>query len=56
VPSTGGRVLYVTPGLRVSLPKRASLYSFVQIPAYRYVNEEQLAPTVGGVVGISKSF
>jgi hypothetical protein len=56
VPSTGTTVVYATPGLRVSAPARTSVYAFLQIPVYRYVNETQLAPRPGILVGVSRTF
>ena len=56
VPSTGGRIVYVTPGLRWSSRGSTSLYAFVQVPAYRYVNESQLSPRLGLLVGIARTF
>ena len=56
VPSTGSTVVYVTPGLRLSAPGRVSLYAFVLLNPYRYVNEAQLAPRVGVLAGLSKLF
>jgi hypothetical protein len=56
VPSSGSRVLYATPGLRLALPGGLATYAQVPIPLARYVNEAQLAPTRGLVVGVSRSF
>ena len=56
VPSTGGTIVYVTPGLRYSASRATSVYAFVQLPAYRYVNEAQLAPRVGVLVGVARTF
>ena len=56
VPSTGSTVAYVTPGLRLSAPGRVSLYAFLLLNPYRYVNEAQLAPRVGVLAGLSKMF
>lgn len=56
VPSTGGTIVYLTPGLRWSPRRDTSLYGFVQVPAYRYVNESQLAPRVGVLVGVARTF
>lgn len=56
VPSTGGRIVYLTPGLRWSARGGTSLYAFVQVPAYRYVNESQLSPRVGLLVGVARTF
>jgi len=55
VPATGGRIVYVTPGLRWTRGGTA-LYGFVQVPAYRYVNEAQLSPRVGVLVGVARTF
>jgi hypothetical protein len=56
VPSTGGRVAYLTPGLSTKVGTRASVYGFLTLPVSRYVNEEQLAPRRGFVLGVSRSF
>lgn len=56
VPSTGATIVYVTPGLRLSLPKALSVYGFAQLPVYRYVNDEQLGPRFSILTGIAKSF
>ncbi len=56
VPSTGGTFVYLTPGLHFSAPKRVSLYAFLLLVPYRYVNEAQLAPRAGVLTGISKTF
>jgi hypothetical protein len=56
VPATGGTLVYVTPGLRVAAPANMSGYAFVQVPAYRFVNEAQLTPRVALLVGWSKTF
>jgi hypothetical protein len=56
VPSTGGSTVYLTPGLRYNGLRGTSLYGFLQIPAHRYVNEAQLAPRVGVLVGVARTF
>ena len=56
VPSTGGTIVYLTPGLRWSPMRDTSVYGFAQVPAYRYVNESQLAPRVGVLVGVARTF
>ena len=56
VPSTGGTIVYLTPGLRVAMPALMTAYGFVQVPAYRYVNEAQLTPKVAVLFGVSKTF
>lgn len=56
VPSTGVTVVYITPGLNLSAFGKTSLYAFAPIPIYRYVNEAQLAPRLGFVLGFSRTF
>jgi hypothetical protein len=56
VPSTGGTLVYLTPGLRLAAPSNMSGYAFVQVPAYRFVNEAQLTPRVALLIGWSKTF
>jgi hypothetical protein len=56
VPSTGMRIVYVTPGLRWAATSSVSTYAFFQAPVSRYVNETQLAPRRGFLLGVSKSF
>lgn len=56
VPSTGATLVYLTPGVRVAAPASMSAYAFLQVPAYRFVNEEQLTPRVALLVGWSKTF
>jgi len=56
VASTGTTVVYLTPGVRVRGPAGVGLYTFFQAPVYRYVNEAQLAPSYGWLVGLTRSF
>jgi hypothetical protein len=56
VPSTGSLYVYLTPGLRLRLPDRASMYALVQLVPYRHVNEMQIAPRAAVLVGVSKTF
>ena len=56
VPSTGGRILYLVPGITVKAPLQVALYGYLVVPAYRFVNETQLAPRPGVVAGISRTF
>jgi hypothetical protein len=56
VASTGTTVVYVTPGVRMRGPAGVGLYAFFQAPVYRYVNEAQLAPSHGWLVGLNRSF
>ena len=56
VSSTGGDVLYAIPGLSVTATSRMSVYLYMLVPTYRYVNETQLAPRLSVVVGIGRTF
>jgi hypothetical protein len=56
VPSTGGEIVYLNPGVQVSLPRRGSAYAFLQHPLYRHVNEQQLTPRFSLLLGLSKGF
>jgi hypothetical protein len=56
VPGTGGRFVYLTPGLNVRAPGQLSVWGYVVTPLYRYVNEQQLGPRAGIVVGVSRTF
>jgi len=42
--STGGTLLYLSPGIVMPVLKQASLYGFAQVPVYQYVNGVQLSP------------
>ena len=56
VPSTGSTFINFTPGVRLESDSRGSLYFLVPIPVYQDVNEQQLAPKTGIMIGLSKSF
>ena len=56
VPSTGMTFLYLTPALHYDAPGGVSVYGYVQLPAYRYVNDMQLAPRAAVLTGVSKTF
>jgi len=56
VPSTGMTFVYVTPALHLDVPGGVSLYTYLQLPAYRYVNDMQLAPRAAVLTGVSKTF
>jgi hypothetical protein len=53
VASTGGAFWHLTPGLRLESRDGAALYALLQAPVRRYVNEAQLAPRLGVLVGFS---
>jgi hypothetical protein len=54
--STGGDLLYLSPGLVVPLDKQTSVYSFLQLPLYQDVRGVQLAPRYTASMGIRLSF
>jgi hypothetical protein len=56
VASTGGTVIYMIPGLVTTLPGRMSIYAYLPVPVYRYVNETQLAPRLSVVIGVARAF
>src|SRR3954453_22245261 len=53
---TGGQYVYLSPGLRVLLASKTSIYGFVQVPIYQHVNGLQLTSKANYVAGIRKSF
>jgi hypothetical protein len=56
VPSTGSDSISLSPGVRFRTGDRLELYLYVQVPVYQDVNEAQLAPRAGLVIGVTKSF
>jgi hypothetical protein len=56
VPSTGGRLLYLNPGVQIGVAGRGTAYAYVPFPVYRDVNDQQLTPRLSVLVGVSKSF
>lgn len=56
VPSTGSTLINLTPGLRFEGDTGTSIYGFVQFPVYERVNEANLAPRAGLLMGISHVF
>lgn len=53
---SGGKFLFVSPGLSYMIAKKVQLYSFVQLPLYQYVNGVQLTADWSVVAGISTRF
>ena len=54
--STGGTLLYLSPGVSVPLTKQASVYGFVQVPIYQDLNGVQLAPRYTASIGAQLAF
>ena len=53
---SGGRFLFVSPGVSFSVSKGFQIYGFVQIPVYQYVNGVQLTSDWSAVIGVSTRF
>jgi hypothetical protein len=56
VPSTGGRMVILSPGLRLTTPGGLSFYAYVQLPVYSHVNEAQLTTRSSILTGVTKAF
>lgn len=54
--STGGTLVYLSPGVTVPVSKTTSLYGFVQLPVYQSVNGVQLAPKYIASAGVRYTF
>ena len=53
---TGGRFLFLSPGISYALSRGTQLYGFIQKPLYQYVNGVQLTADWSAVVGLSTRF
>jgi hypothetical protein len=53
---SGGKYVFVSPGLSYALTKDLQVYGFVQKAAYQYVNGVQLTADWSGVAGFSLRF
>lgn len=56
VPSSGSSTLYLSPGLRFTLGRATVLQAVLQLPAWQYVNEVQLAASSVVTLAVSRSF
>ena len=56
VPNTGVTFVNVTPGVVLTASENTALYAHVQIPIYQRVNEVNLVPNWGLLMGISYGF
>ena len=54
--STGGTLVYLSPGLTARLNKQASWYAYVQLPVYQRVSGVQLVPTYTISTGVRYAF
>jgi hypothetical protein len=53
---SGGRSLFLSPGVSAAVAKDVRVYGFLQLPLYQYVNGVQLTADRAGVVGVSARF
>ncbi len=56
VDGTGGEWVNLTPGIRLQAGPSTELYAFGQIPVHQRVNESNLVPSWGVMIGLSKTF
>jgi hypothetical protein len=54
--STGGILLYLSPGVDVPVSSRFSMYGFLQVPVYQNLNGVQLAPHYTTSIGVRYVF
>jgi outer membrane protein W len=54
--STGGTLMYLSPGLVVPVTKQVSVYGFVQLPIYQDVRGVQLTPRYTASIGARFAF
>lgn len=53
---SGGKFLFVSPGLSYAIARNFQIYGFVQLPLYQYVNGVQLTANWAAMAGISARF
>lgn len=56
VPNTGGTWVYLTPGITAHATPSIALYTHLQLPIYQSVNDANLVPSYGLIVGLSYGF
>jgi hypothetical protein len=54
--SSGGKFLFLSPGLGYLVAKNVQVYGFLQLPVYQYVNGVQLTADWAAVAGVSARF
>src|SRR5208283_3130831 len=54
--NTGGTLLYISPGITVSVTQQIAVYGFVQVPLYQDLTGVQLAPRYTASLGVRYSF
>jgi hypothetical protein len=53
---SGGRSLFLSPGVSYKFGKASSVYAYYQLPLYQYVNGVQLTASKAFMVGVSTRF
>ncbi len=53
---TGGTMVFLSPGLRLAVGPRASVYGLVQLPAYQRVNGIQIVSEMNLYLGVTGGF
>jgi len=53
---SGGRSLFLSPGVSVAVTRDVRVYGFLQVPLYQYVNGVQLTADKAVVIGLSARF
>jgi len=53
---SGGTLVYLAPGALIRVGGGTSVYGFVQLPIYQYVNSLQLSPRYTLTLGVQQSF
>ena len=54
--STGGTLLYISPGVIAAISDQISMYAFIQVPIYQDLNGVQLVPRLIPTVGMEYAF
>jgi len=55
-PGSGGTLVYLAPGALTRVGGGTSIYGFIQLPIYQYVNSLQLSPRYTLTLGVQQSF
>lgn len=53
---SGGKIVYVSPGVTAGISKSLKVYTFIQLPLYQNLNGFQLAPSWIGTIGLNYKF
>jgi hypothetical protein len=53
---SGGKIVYLSPGVTATISTNLKVYTFIQFPLYQDVNGFQLAPRWVGTVGVNYRF